>query len=1220
MLGRGGRTVDADLFDTNATSKMFSAVFFNPPYDNDPTEPGQRLETKFLRHVTPWLRPEGVLIAIVPIYLLAHEPFSNYLLSQYNTPVIYRFPDPEFAVFSQIVLFAKKRPRSTTAPIGLMRRLHQIGTARNFFPLEERPANVEPFVLPENETHRSMVWRKVINPDDVKDQLAHRPTAFLRETVEGHISKALQLSTPLTPYRIGHLPLVAAAGGLDNALIPDDEGPCLIKGTSVKRREEVLTEEDDETPDTAASTVVRKNVLRDRPVTTIYTINQEGTVTKLEGAELVKFIERNHLHLINVLSERAKPLYDFTSLNGYGTVLNTLNQGRVIPNTNGMRGLLPAQQHAVAAIATRLKVADDAILNGKMGVGKTVMASAIAACRYHDLGGGRFRAVVLCPPHLVNKWIREIKIVWPQAIAVDISDPATARSFMKPSKIPVMIGVLKSTAASLGNSWEHAFVYNRVHPLPVDKDTRRPVNKKDDWIADLYEYDGLPTSLPKRYTDYLERHGNNENIRYILETRLRESGLQCPVCGVRHDEKDIPMTPGAMLTKRKRACSSCGSPLWQEIPPSNNTSHRLEMRRYLAHLGKRYGTKIDLLIADEVHEYKGASANRAQAFGQLASQADKVVSLTGTIFGGLTSSIFYLLYRTAADFRRRYTNEAETGNRRLMYTEFSRRYGLEQVTITERASNNHRGRNTVTETSREIPGLDPALLNIIASRTLFMDLTDLAMALPEMTQTPHPVKLTDQMQKDYNEIQSTLYQAMAQALAKGSKALLSTYLRLLMSWPEIPSRQRTIEDPDGNVILVTPPYPESMRTPKEEAVLNAIRKELDNGRRVLLYIQMTATTDITPRWEAMLKEAGIKTAICRADTNKREEWFANQVAKGVQVVMVHPRRVALGLDLIDFPVLMFLHEMEFSPYTISQASSRSYRIGQEHDVTVYFWYYTKTMQAHNLAVMAAKIAANIRLSGAMLDESTLGSAGDSGADSVQDEIMRHLKEMQARQKERKTAEIALDQLRAGIYLSDEIVASGAATFGDDTDKAISFLEALIDELSRDDEDIQQATLNELFGRVSAGISGKEPAFIGDSTNAEIPTLEADPDGPHNPPALVHEQLITGTIWSELFDVLASTAVPYDLFYQAYATGSTIVGAAIQEFPTTSFLIPIMPNSDSGEYIFVTHPDDPLRMAMIGLSEEVPANDEPYIVIRTAKHKTKVARLGTPHEIEMVPTS
>ncbi len=67
----------------------------------------------------------------------------------------------------------------------------------------------------------------------------------------------------------------------------------------------------------------------------------------------------------------------------------------------------PAQRDAVQALC-RLMVDQNepaAILNAEMGTGKTMMAIAAAVVLEVE---GYTRSVVISPPHLVNKWRREI--------------------------------------------------------------------------------------------------------------------------------------------------------------------------------------------------------------------------------------------------------------------------------------------------------------------------------------------------------------------------------------------------------------------------------------------------------------------------------------------------------------------------------------------------------------------------------------------------------------------------------------------------------------------------------------------------------------------------------------------------------------------------------------------------------------------------------------------
>src|SRR6478672_8185127 len=63
---------------------------------------------------------------------------------------------------------------------------------------------------------------------------------------------------------------------------------------------------------------------------------------------------------------------------------------------------------------------------------------------------------------------------------------------------------------------------------------------------------------------------------------------------------------------------------------------------------------------------------------------------------------------------------------------------------------------------------------------------------------------------------------------------------------------------------------------------------------------------------------------------------------GVQVVICHPKLVETGLDLLDFPTIIF-YESGYSLHTLRQASRRSWRIGQKQPVRVKFLCYEGTM-------------------------------------------------------------------------------------------------------------------------------------------------------------------------------------------------------------------------------------------------------------------------------------
>ena len=70
-------------------------------------------------------------------------------------------------------------------------------------------------------------------------------------------------------------------------------------------------------------------------------------------------------------------------------------------------GLLPTQKHAAIALARAIRAQSTANLQGEMGLGKTTMAAATIELL------DAYPAIVICPPHLVTKWLREVQEVIP---------------------------------------------------------------------------------------------------------------------------------------------------------------------------------------------------------------------------------------------------------------------------------------------------------------------------------------------------------------------------------------------------------------------------------------------------------------------------------------------------------------------------------------------------------------------------------------------------------------------------------------------------------------------------------------------------------------------------------------------------------------------------------------------------------------------------------------
>jgi len=118
----------------------------------------------------------------------------------------------------------------------------------------------------------------------------------------------------------------------------------------------------------------------------------------------------------------------------------------------------------------------------------------------------------------------------------------------------------------------------------------------------------------------------------------------------------------------------------------------------------------------------------------------------------------------------------------------------------------------------------------------------------------------------------------------------------------------------------------------------------------------------------------LKTAVLRAAPNKREGWIEKQVAAGVDVIISHPKKVETGIDLLDFPTIVWMSP-HYSVYTVLQASRRSWRIGQTKPVKVYYFAYANTIQEQALYLVAAKVAAAQHVNGDTVADDSGQKAG-----------------------------------------------------------------------------------------------------------------------------------------------------------------------------------------------------------------------------------------------------
>ncbi|MFN8472818.1 MAG: hypothetical protein U0822_11565 [Anaerolineae bacterium] len=144
----------------------------------------------------------------------------------------------------------------------------------------------------------------------------------------------------------------------------------------------------------------------------------------------------------------------------------------------------------------------------------------------------------------------------------------------------------------------------------------------------------------------------------------------------------------------------------------------------------------------------------------------------------------------------------------------------------------------------EKPGVSPMVLFHLIGNTVFLRLADVAQNLPPYTERVALFKLDQgsaasgfSQASAYRQLSTQLWQAVTSALQEGSKRLLASYLQALLAYPDAVTRGETVLDPrDGQVIAHAPALPDDVLYPKEQALVDLVRRERERGRRVLVYI------------------------------------------------------------------------------------------------------------------------------------------------------------------------------------------------------------------------------------------------------------------------------------------------------------------------------------------------------------------------------------------------
>ncbi len=891
VIDAKGKSLDSGGYSPEASARPFGVLFLNPPYDEGTDETGAsiRQEIEFLRASTRFLATGGLLVFIPPRKILRVEAFREFMRRNFSSIQAYAFPSPEVDAFDQVVVLARRNNYGNGyADISV------------FDNVDELPSldTAEPYVLrvPVVETRVALEGRAPESYEPEENEGAWLAQQWIAHTGEG----AEHELAPLVAPRPGHQAMLLAAGALNGLeLSTGDTGPrLLVKGGS--RKVVTIIEGQEET-------IHRERIASYLSVLDLSTgvldswqveddLAKTGDWFKQHGNELAAGIMAAHAPQFGPddLTE-----YDFSDLHAPGVL-----PGRTEPE------ILQVQCEASAAVVhrwfggptpSRRRLGHKAvILCGEMGTGKTTMAICTAELAKAD------KVIVVCPTHLVPKWAREIKIITGRKDSVVVPKrPSDVDAFFA-SKAATYL-VLSKETAKLGARWEPA--HARGSKLIV-----REVKRT--------ESSGYWTT---------------RTVSEMVTERRKYTA--CPSCGaeVFIDKK----------TQSRCGREECREPLYQFVPISSKGTKRWPLAAYIR---DRYARRYTLVV-DEAHQHAAGETDQARAVHQIITGARKVLTMTGTLYGGRASSIFHLLYRLDPAFRRAYKHtDCAT---------FVEHHGLFETVYKEEERTSKYGyrKGNSGGRIREIPGMSPAMIPMLLPYTVFVKLRDLRLELPEYTEE---VLLVDPDPKVLASVSK--FQGELKSLIRKHPRVLGAYLQACLGYPDRPDQREEIYDVDEEgqrtELLAWMDPIEGDLWPKDKALIDLVRKEHADGRRVLVFFTQTQRRDARGRVRAALEAAGLR--VVQLDSNvspeRREEWMREQCEAGFDVMLTNGKLVETGLDLM-FANTIVQYGIEYSINTLRQSIRRSWRLGQNKPVRVVFMAYRGTMQAIAINLIARKMRA-----------------------------------------------------------------------------------------------------------------------------------------------------------------------------------------------------------------------------------------------------------------------
>lgn len=674
-----------------------SLLWLNPPYD---FFRGQRFESRFLDTWTPHIATGGQLILIVPEHALPY--LTATLTTWFDDLEVLRYPEPTYSEFKQVVVLGSKR-----ALPGEAGALPTIGS------LTDAPSAL-----------------RIVPPGELSVDANELDVRALRSSTAPW-GGAAGYSRPAQPPQIGlamrpkpaHVAMALGSGVFNGVRL------------SAPNRSDLL----------AKAIFVRRFVDVDMK------LNDKGEVAKLTQ------VERPQLHLttLDLSTGEYRELSPGTEPSGKPTIENFADlllaygdnmvaaMRERCPSLHGgeedialppmKRTLFPAQASAARTALKLLARGETPLILGELGSGKTCVAVQIMKALTTNAVQTQIRtlpvehaaafpplvgslplvrcALVICPPHLAQNWIDEMRACLPE-VPVRVLDSVRDVDALSQADAPLTLAILSRETAKLGHGVEGAAGLYRnpriAHivrcpccgtPLAASEIEKRgkarqtcegvlaepldalarlgcemgALRQRTAWDKPSFEYFRRAALAPLlwRLRRLIRQKGYSKEHSASIDATIAAVKLCIPnpralrilnrlmpghtYNGVHSSDHRIAnfaftdkLDNGTLCTALRTMGRWRSSVCGEPLFQAIPQPRRYPLAEYIT---RRHPKLFQLLIADEFHEYSTDGSAQEKALHRLTEKIPLCLPLTGSLMNGYAKSLFRNLWAVSRRMR-----------------------------------------------------------------------------------------------------------------------------------------------------------------------------------------------------------------------------------------------------------------------------------------------------------------------------------------------------------------------------------------------------------------------------------------------------------------------------------------------------------------------------------------------------------------------------------------